>query len=62
MMKCNTSRIVHLISEYDPTGHAARPPHECCMGKGKLVILWCGFRGVGCSLGFLPNPAVSPVL
>jgi len=28
------------------------------MGKGELVRLWCGFRGVGCVLGILPNPVV----
>jgi len=54
-------RIVHLLSVYDPTGHAARPPHVFCRGKRRWVRSWCGFRGVGCVLGFLPNPTVNPV-
>jgi hypothetical protein len=28
------------------------------MGERGLVRSWCGFRGVGCVLGFLPNPVM----
>ena len=57
----STSRIVHLLSVYDPTGSTARQPHGYCMGERGLVRSWCGFRGVGCVLGFLPNPTVNHV-
>ena len=44
----STSRIVHLLSVYDPTGYTARQPHGYCMGERGLVRSWCGFREVGC--------------